>query len=110
MDTRRQSIGRVMLQAIGVGLAVGLLYAVLFHLRGPLCAPSAEGCAIDRLGPLFAIPLGGDSRALWVLARRLHRCVCPACGLFPVKGNPSPVPAVDRGEGVAVRAGTATPP
>lgn len=73
MDTRRQSIGRVMLQAVGVGLAVGLLYAVLFQLRVPLCAPSAEGCAIERLGPLFAVPLGGVAMALWVLARRLSR-------------------------------------
>lgn len=64
METQTQSIGRVMLQAAYVGLAVGLLYAVLFQLRVPLCPPTAQNCAIDSLGSLFAVQLGGIAMAL----------------------------------------------
>ncbi|GAA1707833.1 hypothetical protein GCM10009745_64620 [Kribbella yunnanensis] len=72
METQTQSIGRVTLQAAYVGLAVGLLYAVLFQLGVPLCPPSAENCAINSLGPLFAVQLGGIAMvlALPVLAAR----------------------------------------
>ncbi|MFB6723501.1 hypothetical protein ACFCV3_25200 [Kribbella sp. NPDC056345] len=64
METRTQSIGRVMLQAAYVGLAAGLLYAALFQLGVPLCPPSAEDCAIGSLGSLFAVQLGGIAMAL----------------------------------------------
>ncbi len=64
MDTQTQSIGRVMLQAAYVGLAVGLLYAALFQLGVPLCPPSAADCAIGSLGSLFAVQLGGIAMAL----------------------------------------------
>ncbi|MFK4083255.1 hypothetical protein ACI2LF_04040 [Kribbella sp. NPDC020789] len=68
MGTR---IGKMTVEAAAVGLAVGILYAALFRLGVPLCAPSAESCAIHRLGPLFGVPLGLIATVLWVLARRV---------------------------------------